>query len=313
MSEPQLVSADPHYGIAPKASTPPPNTPKMGAAIPGTAFAGSAEEPDTRGVTFEDLVSNPGESMMRIGASLQRDLSDPKTWLQAGLMYFGPKVFNKAAPVIARATASATNTPTAVPSAPAQPGVLSRVASVIEPGDIGVVSPRLGRAVDLAQRVRGAVKGVPTAAPAEAPVAAAPPPSGESPAPTPQPSVSPTPASPVAMSPQRIQNELGLAARRAGLKLSEPDYQRAAELVTQGQSPTDAVKAVAAPDPAVKPKLSGAEFQAAQMLVQKGMAPDDAVRTVIGQRAFAARFGLPSSETVRTRVANRNDTGRWPE
>lgn len=315
MSE-QLVSADPSWGVG--AITPPPQPhpeARIGADPQG---AHGGDQSETRPVTVGDLVDNPIEAISRIGTILKTDLSDPKTWLQAGLMYFGPKVFSRAVPMLAKAQAQASMPQPAAPqpAAPAPPGVVSRMASAVQPKDVEmlpVVGRPLGQAVDFLGRMKAAVRG---AAPAEAPAAAAPPPGVEPSAPTPQASASVSAAtgSPKAVqSPQRIQNELGLAARRAGVTLTEPQYQQAAELVKQGQVPTEAVLSIAKPAAAVKEKLSGAEFQAAQSLIEKGLASDVALKTVLGQREFAARFGLPTNETVRTKVATRNATGRWQE
>lgn len=84
------------------------------------------------------------------------------------------------------------------------------------------------------------------------------------------------------LSPQRIQNELGIAARRAGIKLTEPQYSAAADLVGKGATPSQAV-------------------QAAQSLA----------KTADPAAALAAKLGTPDTESVIRAVVDRNVTGRW--
>lgn len=136
-------------------------------------------------------------------------------------------------------------------------------------------------------------------------------------------SVPTSPAGPK-WSPQRIRNEVGLAERRGGLKLSEAQREQADRLVAQGQAPAEAVKAVggstaptppAAPAPAAsvapKARLNAAETQVFQRLLAAGKTPQEAMRAIEQQRAFAQQFGTPSVADVRKAVADRNATGRW--
>lgn len=125
----------------------------------GLAAGGSPSEPhigprpSDAPVTLGDLVDNPSDAMQRIGASLKRDITDPKLWLAAAASYFGPKAMNIVAPVVLKAAVGA-----------------GRMASAIQPGDIGIISPRIGRAVEMAQRV-GSAAVTPDAPPAPTPLA----------------------------------------------------------------------------------------------------------------------------------------------
>lgn len=120
----------------------------------------------------------------------------------------------------------------------------------------------------------------PLAAPVAAPpVAPAPPPVAPRAAQKP----AATPVMPKGLSPQRIQNELGLAARRANARLTEAEYATAAEMVKQGVHPVEAVLKIKA--------MQQTGEQAAATLAQ--------------------RLGTPSPADVAAAVAERNKTGRW--
>jgi hypothetical protein len=122
-----------------------------------------------------------------------------------------------------------------------------------------------------------------------------------------------------AMSPQRIRNEVGLAAHRLGLTLTDDELTAADAIVAQGYSPVDAVqglqaiKVQAAPVVAAPPKLSmtAAETTAYSRLRAQGLSHEAAVASIEQQRQLASALGTPSNETVRQRVAERNATGRW--
>lgn len=285
---------------------------------------------------------------MRIGAILKKDASDPRTWASLAAAYFIPKVANAAVPLAAKAAAA-----------------MKGATGVMEPGDIGIISPRLGRVADLAQRVKNAAaqSAPPQSAPAPQPAAPAAPPAeappgatypsptevspleltralkiarqqqaATSPAETPGAGETPPPPGPPAetapptpppsspaphptrtagqMSPTAIQSDLGIAARRMGVKLP-PASEAAAQaeaLVRQGASIEDAVKATAAP---VKLKLSSAESQAYMTFRKQGMSGKEALEAVQSMRSFADRFGLPSNRSVSDAVKARNETGRW--
>jgi len=186
------AQANPPAGAHPEA--------RMSAAEPGLGFGADPER-----VTLGDLRSDPVDAMTRIGASLKRDLSDPKFWIQAAAMYFALKVVEQALPVVAKAASGMAKG--------AVRGTVSGVAAVgdaVSPDVIGMVSPRVGKAVDFAQRMRTAMSptsapspdaghvslpGYPrvtqTPAPAAAPVAAPPAPR---PTRTPAPQIAPPPS-----------------------------------------------------------------------------------------------------------------------
>lgn len=175
----------------------------------------------------------------------------------------------------------------------------------------------------------------PPAAPVE-PVASIPVAPTPQAAPTAAPSASARPAIPTRdprLSPQRIQNELGMAARRQRVKLSEAEYAEAESRVRQGQTPAEAVTTIAqrqtaspapatstaaeAPAPKVpeltRSKLTAAESKEYLRLVKAGKKHHEAMAAIQQLRDLAARFGTPSPEEVRRAVAERNATGRWPQ
>lgn len=79
------------------------------------------------------------------------------------------------------------------------------------------------------------------------------------------------------MSPAWIQNDLGLAAKRLGLTLSQDQYAAAEALLRKG-----------------------------------GVTPIDAVKNIANPAAiFAEKFNLPDAATVKARVAARNASGQW--
>lgn len=111
-------------------------------------------------------------------------------------------------------------------------------------------------------------------------------------------------------SPAWVRSDLGIAARRAKVTLTEPEYQQAADLVRTGQSPVDAVLKVGK-----RPELTAMttdELQEVLRMVQKGQPYDEAVRSVQTQRTLTSRLKSPSPEQVRQRVAKRNATKKWP-
>ena len=185
-----------------------------------------------------------------------------------------------------------------------------------------------------APRRPGATKGKAPATPeAQAVPAAAPGAAVVTPAPVaPVAPVAPTtvPLSPAVSgwSPQRVRNEVGLAARREKVALSEGQLEAADALVAkQGIAPREAVRQVAtgtpeiptapaAPAPAAAPAVSRAKMTAAESaaylrLRKAGKTHDEAVVAVEQLRELAATLKTQSPETVRQRVSERNRTGRW--
>jgi hypothetical protein len=166
--------------------------------------------------------------------------------------------------------------------------------------------------------------------PGESGVGETPPPSGRPPVePTPAPEAAPTSAPvprPTAtaghptrtagqMSPTAIQSDLGLAARRAGLKLTEPEYQQAEALVRSGQTAEDAVRSLQttptaapaqAPTPAVLAEdMSPAELQAYRRMKDSGIPDAVAKHEIVKARAAAQlmnrQFGLKTPTEAETR------------
>lgn len=180
-------------------------------------------------------------------------------------------------------------------------------AMATDPDAIGIVSPRAGNAVKVAQKAgsvytkaKESVDATSSAAPESAVAGGTPSPPGP-PAPA---------ASASAMSPQRVMNDLAIQARRQGVKLSEQDYEVATQAVAQGVSPTDAVAALkqtAGETPA------GSMSQAYTQLRSAGKTHDQAMTEIRTQETLAKKLKTPSSEDVLRRVQYRNEHGHWPK
>jgi hypothetical protein len=115
-------------------------------------------------------------------------------------------------------------------------------------------------------------------------------------------------------SPQRLRNEVGLAARRQKATLTEQEYAVVEGMVQQGVKPADAVATVAqqiAKPPTAKLRLSVAEAKEYMRLRGAGKTDQEAAEAIRMQQKLAKQFGLPSSKTVQQQVAHRNATGRW--
>jgi hypothetical protein len=136
--------------------------------------------------------------------------------------------------------------------------------------------------------------------------------------------VTPTAGPRIVMSPQRMQNELGLAARRANLKLTEPQFAEAETLMRAGKTPVEAVTTVASGPAAAAPtvvtaagetagklKLNRDELNEYVRMTKSGIAPADAVMAIAKQRALQQALGTPTTSEVIRRVVDRNTTGRW--
>ena len=116
------------------------------------------------------------------------------------------------------------------------------------------------------------------------------------------------------LSPQQLQNELGLAARRGHATLSEAEYVEAAQLVSQGKTPVQAVmemKHRQPPPPPVKLQMNAAESKLAARLIASGKTEAEARAAIEQGRALASQLGTPQSENVRRRVVDRNAAGQW--
>src|SRR5262245_29092273 len=221
---------------------------------------------------------------------------------------------------------------------------LQRAGAWLAPAaEADVVPPHLNRAVpirpsdltpdQLAERIQYGqgtpTPRTPTYAPRPSPGSAAPPPTApavpEPPVAPAPPESAPTPAAPSGFgwSPQRIRNEVGLAARRMKVTLTDAQAQAAQDLVATGRMPTAAVAEVAPPKtaaalepalpPAAKPKVTAAEMKEYTRLRRLGKSHAEATAVLQVQRDLAQRLGTPTSEVVRQTVAERNVSGEWPE
>jgi hypothetical protein len=120
------------------------------------------------------------------------------------------------------------------------------------------------------------------------------------------------------MSPQWIQNDLAVAARRANVKLTEPEFRQAETLVRQGQSPVEAVASVkggATPTPpapsTTKPKMSAAETREYTKLRRAGKTHEEASQMLESQRALTQTLGTTPVGQMDKAVRQRQRTGRW--
>jgi hypothetical protein len=216
----------------------------------------------------------------------------------------------------------------------------AKVGDVVDPDVIGAISPRAGKVVELAQKVRDAraaaaakvAQAAPAAeaAPSVAPEAVAappvrpaavaapesvpggtPPPAGPplSPAPAGSPAGAVPPATPE-FYPQKFLNEVAIQARRRGMTLTDADYAAARALTQQGKTAAEAVaEAVAEIAPAEasaasvvpKPRLTSQEASAYMKLRAAGKTDAEAKAAVEASRAFQEQFGLKVPTAEETR------------
>lgn len=232
----------------------------------------------------------------------------------------------------AQARPAATATVQAVKNAPAAAGraVVNTAAAagdVVDPSVIGMASPRVGKAVEFAQRIRDA----------RAAAAAAAPTTGV--APTVAEAAPVASRAATALPNQKLLNELAIAARRAKVVLTPETEQAAIQAVTKGATPAEAVASVrpavappvAAPvapaSPAVpsaagsaslppgtaglKLSLTAPEMKEFLRVVQSGKSETAALGHVMRARELAKRLGGATGEQVRQAVQHRNEMGRW--
>jgi hypothetical protein len=292
----EYLSTDPNAGNAGSRETP---RIGGGVTIGGQTYPSSYfDTPDPSGTSLGALFNDPRGTMQRIGASVKTDLQDPKLWLAAAMSYLGPKAVS-AMPTIARTMKGV-----------ATPQMAKDLAQV------ALGEGRVTAGARIAERVSGAMKARGEAAPS---------------------------APPEATSPLRRNDVRSDLLKQADKAMTEADVAQRERygynvLREMGKEPVSAAAASPAAEPAAAPrprvsgkpspkskaeasplpadlktKLSSAEFREAQRMVQRGMDPEAALRSVLGQRAFAKRFGLPDAEKVRVSVSDRNATGRWPE
>jgi len=288
MSEPQLVSSDPNWqpvSTDPNwqgdAATTDPHAPRMSAARPGSArppvpqfetandaaFFRAAGLKSTAGidVTIGELRERPIESMQKIGAALKADASDPTVWLNLAAAYFGPKIFNFAKPIVARAVKSASQSAGKVAGA---------AVDAVDADLVSIVSPRSGALLKKAQQVKEAFKARATVAEVGAPTVEATVPSQKT-------------LTPLELT--RSMKPTGEALERA----------KAEAFATQPAAAAPAASAAPPPPsaPSTSPSLTS--------LMQSGMKPTEAARALkllrqgvdpaeVQARILAARPSAPS-------------------
>lgn len=145
-----------------------------------------------------------------------------------------------------------------------------------------------------------AMNGKPKLAAQEPVYAPRPTPSEVPPMPTPAPVAVPTPAAP-AVSPARIANDLGLAARRAGVQLTAADDAAVLSAIAKGADPSQAI--------AERIAVRAAEQAAAAARAQPSAEPPMTAEEMAAR--LTGKWGTPTDAEVATAVKNRNNTGQW--
>lgn len=336
----QLLSTDPKAGRFlsddPKAGTMPPPAP--------TAHIGPIA--DDEPVTLGDIQADPVNAMRRIGVLVKKDVTNPRLWLGLAAGYFGPKVFGAVAPTVARAAARVEVNPGALLDFKVNQPLQVLRSVRIKPAE----TPSPEAMIPGFERYGANVSGTPpTAAAPEAvaapvaPAASVPAAPGRPPAPVartaaPESTAAPAPSGPPPVTlpegttvppataqyyPQKFLNEVALQAKREGLTLSDGEYAVAHGLTEQGATPAEAVRQIGATRAATAPpaaasgpaapklKLAGQEQREYLRLRNQGLSHQQAEDLIVSQRALSGSLNLPSGETVRQSVAERNATGRW--
>src|SRR4030095_10148826 len=257
---PQYLSMDPRGGEPVSVVGPHPEA-RIGVDPFGEHRGLTGED---RPVTLGDLWDEPEASIQRIGRIVKKCATDPKTWVGLAAMYFGPKVLPLALPAIGQAVRSTLGGGAAVGR-----GVVrgtAAIGDVVSPDVVGILSPRLGKVLDVAQRARAALP-TPTAAteppPVPAPVPSGPPPAMNEPA---GPDAPPTRPRPIheAMEAAIRPHEAKAAAIRASSRATAP----AAPPAPATESPAPTRPAAAPPSP--QPMLSAAGTPVYLRLPQQG-------------------------------------------
>lgn len=220
---------------------------------------------------------------------------------------------------LAAARPAASATAQALRSAPgaAARGVVNGTAAVgdvVDPGVIGALSPRTGKLVELAQRIRAArAAAAPTITPAVADTAAVVEPAAAAPI-VDEFTAARTArqAAPGGLPDQRALNEAALAARRAAYQAS----QRGAAPIAAEAAPVTEAAAIPPPvGPVVKAsgkmQLTAPEMKEFSRLLARKIPPADALAAVRQMRELAARLGGASPSEVAKAVAQREATGKW--
>lgn len=237
----------------------------------------------------------------------------------------------------------------AVAALKAAPAAAIRTAAaagdLVHPDVIGAVSPRAGKVVEMAQRLRAKLPesaatvpeaiAAPVAPAASAPAAPAHPPAPVARTTAPESIAAPAPSGPPPVTlpegttvppataqyyPQKFLNEVALQAKRQGVSLSDGEYAVAHGLTEQGASAAEAVRQIGATRAATAPpatsaapklKLAGQEQREYLRLRNQGLTHQQAEDLIVSQRALSGSLNLPSGEQVRQSVAERNASGKW--
>lgn len=266
----QLLSADPRAGVVTEAHP----EARMSARAPGAgglAFPGDADD-----VTFEDLRADPIDALTRIGAIVKQDVSDPTLWLSLAASYFGPKVFNRAAPVVMKAANGAINAASRV-----------RVDPAVAMEEFSLVKPlRVLKAVSVTPKTpEMTTPGYDRFLPSKSGYVA---PAGGEPAPEPA-AAAPSEfqaarsARANALPDQKALNEAALAARRAAYQASQ---QPAADTVVKASG---------------KLHFTAPEWAAFRELRARGVGLEDAATGARAAGQLARQFGLTTPTLEQTR------------
>ena len=190
-------------------------------------------------------------------------------------------------------------------------------ALVTDPDVVGTVSPRVGNALRVAQRLSKGVRAAQAKVAADDAAQATADQLAQSPAAVagrqlPSPSeLSPleltramkeanqAQAAPTTIwSPQRLRNEIGIATRRTGVTLTGEQEAAAGELIKGGTSAVDAVKSVAGP---LKETLTAGEAKLVDAMSRAGRSDAEIQAALKAARDFNTKFGLKTPTAAETR------------
>ncbi len=263
---------------------------------PLAQFTRSLPPKDPDAVTLGDLMKDPKAAMLKIGANVGKEATDPKTWVALAASYFGPKMMGAVMPVVGRAAAAA--------------GSADVAGTVKDLATLGIGDSRVSAGLRLATRLGKIMQ------PNEAPVEPAPlseqasyeryhrmasnsydrymPNVGAEPSQTPfRPQVGPVePTSPV--------TAVAGYDRYMPNVSSEPNMTPKAE-----PSP------IQPPQSAAPLKLSGPEVAQGMKWKQQGISDQDIVNRIMQAREFVQKMQLQTPDQVRAAIAAREASGAW--
>lgn len=251
-------------------------------------------DPKTDAVTLRDVMDDPVGAVKRIGAIVKADVSDPKVWAGLAAAYLGPKLFEAAGPMISKAA-----------SATAKGAIKSTAAlgDAVDPDIIGIISPRAGKAVQMAQKLNARINA--PAAETPAPVEAAPPKptlvkGAANAVPRPMP----------AKSGNALNDAMGVPTENPGLKSGA--FNAAMEDAVRAKTGQPLGQAITA---LTKQKFTASEISQGIKWLQQGVDADTIAARLVAMRSASGSggpfAGLPSNSAVSSAVAARNASGRW--